>query len=91
MFFCMQEIEQNAERKINAEDRVPVLNGVNRLETCGCAGKERIHRWCHVSENTNGGAVESRRHWQNSGFVVAASGQGGKTSRVKDFEVVVPI
>lgn len=44
MFFCMQEIEQNAERKINAEDRVPVLNGVNRLETCGCAGKERIHR-----------------------------------------------
>lgn len=92
MFFCIQEIEQNAERNINAEDRVSVLNWVNRLEMCGCTGNERIHGWCHVSENTkDGGAIESRRHRQNSGFVVAASGQEGKTSWVKGFEVVVPI
>lgn len=40
----MQEIERNAEKKVNAKDIVLVLNRVNRLETCGWRGKERFHR-----------------------------------------------
>lgn len=40
----MQEIEQNAKRKINAKDIVSVLNRVNRLESYGWREKDAIHR-----------------------------------------------